>query len=156
MGDPVLHVDLRDWADLLVVAPLSAHTLAKFAGGLCDDTLSCVFRAWWWPQPTHSATTPAAATGFSGSSRRIKPVVLAPAMNTGMWEHPITRRHLEEIKAFGGGGSTGSDVVRIVPPQVKTLACGETGDGALAAIPDIVQAVRASLGLAPSASRVLD
>ena len=46
LGDPVLHIDLRNWADVLVVAPLSAHTLAKFSGGLCDDTLSCVVRAW--------------------------------------------------------------------------------------------------------------
>jgi phosphopantothenoylcysteine decarboxylase len=140
MGDPVLHVDLRDWADVLVVAPLSAHTLAKLASGLCDDTLSCVARAWWWTLQTNS--TPTAATILTSPSRRMKPVVLAPAMNTGMWEHPLTRQHLNAVRSFA---VPHSDLVTVVPPQVKTLACGETGDGALAPISDIVEAVRASV-----------
>jgi phosphopantothenoylcysteine synthetase/decarboxylase len=46
LGDPVLHIDLRDWAEVLVLLPLSAHSLAKVAHGLADDTLSCVARAW--------------------------------------------------------------------------------------------------------------
>src|SRR5687767_11250221 len=64
-GDVVMHVELRRWADLFLVAPLDANTLAKFATGLCDNCLTCVWRAW---DPT-------------------RPVVLAPAMNTFMWEH---------------------------------------------------------------------
>src|SRR5262249_10521669 len=68
-GDPVLHIELRKWADVLVVAPLDANTLAKLAGGLCDNFLTCVFRAW----------------DFAA-----KPVVLAPAMNTLMWQSPVT------------------------------------------------------------------
>jgi phosphopantothenoylcysteine synthetase/decarboxylase len=123
MGDPVLHIDLRDWADVAVVAPLSAHSLAKFATGLCDDALSCAVRAWPW-----------AGAG--------KPLVLAPAMNTGMWEHPVTRAHLDALRSFG---EHQPGAVTIVPPQVKTLACGETGDGALASVQDIVEAVQASL-----------
>ena len=63
-GDPVLHIEFRNWADLLVVAPLDANTLAKFALGLCDNFLTCLFRAW----------------DFS------RPVILAPAMNTLMWQ----------------------------------------------------------------------
>ncbi len=62
-GDPVLHIELRKWADMLIVAPLDANTLAKFALGLSDNCLTCVFRAW----------------DFS------RPVILAPAMNTLMW-----------------------------------------------------------------------
>lgn len=46
MGDPVVHIELRRWADALVIAPLSANTLAKLAGGLCDNLLTCVVRAW--------------------------------------------------------------------------------------------------------------
>ena len=65
-GDPVRHIEFRHWADLLVVAPLDANTLAKFAIGLCDNFLTCLFRAW----------------DFA------KPVILAPAMNTLMWDHP--------------------------------------------------------------------
>ncbi|KAL3896148.1 MAG: hypothetical protein SGARI_007248, partial [Bacillariaceae sp.] len=84
MGDPVLHIDLRNWADLLLVAPLSAHSLAKFANGLCDDTLSCVVRAW----------------DFGHSSRQGKPLLLAPAMNTAMWDHPLTQLQLATIEGF--------------------------------------------------------
>merc|ERR1712037_545508 len=62
-GDPVLHIQLRDWADLCLVAPLSANSLAKAANGICDNLVLCVLRAW----------------DFS------KPVVIAPAMNTAMW-----------------------------------------------------------------------
>ncbi|KAJ3255118.1 hypothetical protein HDU77_003801 [Chytriomyces hyalinus] len=44
--DPVLHVDLRNWADLMLVAPLDANTLGKLANGLCDNLLTCILRAW--------------------------------------------------------------------------------------------------------------
>jgi phosphopantothenoylcysteine decarboxylase len=71
-GDPVLHIELRQWADFLVVAPLDANTLAKFALGLADNLLTCLFRAW----------------NFA------RPVILAPAMNTLMWQSPVTLRHL--------------------------------------------------------------
>ncbi len=74
-GDPVLHIELRKWADMLIVAPLDANTLAKFALGLSDNCLTCVFRAW----------------DFS------RPVILAPAMNTLMWESPVTLRHLRQL-----------------------------------------------------------
>ena len=50
-GDPVLHIDLRKWADLLVIAPLSANTLAKTAQGLCDNCLTSVVRAWDFHKP---------------------------------------------------------------------------------------------------------
>lgn len=127
MGDPVLHIELRDWADILVIAPLSAHTLAKVATGLCDDTLTCVVRAW--------------DLGHV-SSRPPKPILLAPAMNTAMWQHPLTQQQLQTIQAFSG-----SDVVKVVAPMVKTLACGEVGVGALAEIDSIVKAVRDAISL---------
>src|SRR6185312_2646266 len=74
-GDPVLHIELRNWADLLVVAPLDANTLAKFALGISDNFLTCIFRAW----------------DFA------RPVFLAPAMNTLMWQSPVTLRHLRQL-----------------------------------------------------------
>lgn len=122
MGDPVLHIELRDWADILVIAPLSAHTLAKVAAGLCDDTLTCVVRAWDLGHVT---------------DRPPKPIVLAPAMNTAMWYHPLTQQQLQAIKEFSS-----TDVIKVVAPMVKTLACGEVGAGALAHVDDIVKAVR--------------
>src|SRR4029077_5091902 len=77
---PVLHIELRRWADLFVIAPLDANTLAKLANGLADNCLTCVWRAW-------DAT---------------RPVVLAPAMNTLMWQHPATVRHLRQLAVDTG------------------------------------------------------
>jgi len=137
--DPVLHIELRRWAELLLIAPLDANTLAKLACGLSDNCLTCVWRAW----------DPA------------RPVVLAPAMNTLMWEHPLTRRHLVELAGFGGASDApGADAdldavvhwlaracprLRVVPPISKRLACGDVGVGAMADAPDILAAVTASL-----------
>jgi phosphopantothenoylcysteine decarboxylase len=133
-GDPVLHIELRRWAQALLIAPLDAHTLAKLAWGLCDNCLCCLWRAWDWTRP----------------------VVLAPAMNTLMWEHPFTRQHLQSIGRQLGqcrlseAGDTldliaeinqHSPIVRIVPPVVKTLACGDVGLGGLAEPATIVQAL---------------
>lgn len=139
LGDPVEHIALRDWADILVVAPLSAHTLAKLSQGLCDDTLSCVFRAWDFG---HSTTRTASSVNHAGGGGG-KPVVLAPAMNTAMWEHPLTRQQLDRICSFWKeSNESSSGGVTIVPPQSKLLACGDTGVGALADLDAIVQSVR--------------
>jgi phosphopantothenoylcysteine synthetase/decarboxylase len=135
MNDPVLHIQLRDWADIAVIAPLSAHTMAKIANGLCDETLTCVLRAW----------------DFGYSIRKGKPLLLAPAMNTAMWEHPLTRSQLATIQGFWNVGhgrdgdydgdydGDGDCLIKIAEPQVKTLACGEVGNGALASVDCIVQ-----------------
>jgi phosphopantothenoylcysteine decarboxylase len=136
--DPVLHIELRRWADLFVIAPLDANTLAKLANGLSDNCLTCVWRAW----------DPA------------RPVVLAPAMNTLMWQHPLTSRHLRQLAADYGGGDVpaGLDLegvtawmnrhclrLRIVGPQSKRLACGDVGIGAMADVAEIAAAVGAAL-----------
>eukprot|EP00750_Incisomonas_marina_P002588 INCI1247.1.p1 GENE.INCI1247.1~~INCI1247.1.p1 ORF type:complete len:176 (-),score=36.98 INCI1247.1:276-803(-) len=108
--DTVLHIDLRKWADACVVAPCSANTLAKAAAGLSDNLVSCVLRAW----------------DFT------KTIVLAPAMNTYMWAHPVTKQNLAQLQTWG---------YAVVDPAAKVLACGDVGHGALAAVPSIVQAV---------------
>jgi len=133
--DPVLHIAFRQWADLLIVAPLDANTLAKFALGLSDNFLTCLFRAW----------------DFE------KPVILAPAMNTLMWESPVTLRHLRQLLADRAPGSDdqswtldeaadrfASETPRLilVPPQAKRLACGDVGLGAMAEVTSIAEAVR--------------
>lgn len=127
--DPVLHIELRRWADLLLVAPLDANTLAKLANGLCDNCLTCVWRAW----------DPA------------RPVVLAPAMNTLMWEHPLTARHLRQLSPEAPAELDQDATVewinrsetrlRLVPPQSKRLACGDVGIGAMAAVETIAAEV---------------
>ncbi|NWW72902.1 COAC decarboxylase, partial [Climacteris rufus] len=95
-SDPVLHIELRRWADLMVVAPLDANTLAKIANGICDNLLTCVIRAW----------------------DLSKPLLFCPAMNTAMWEHPITAQQLQQLQAFG---------YTEIPCVVKKLVCGDEG-----------------------------
>ncbi|HKI30899.1 MAG TPA: flavoprotein [Gemmataceae bacterium] len=139
--DPVLHIELRKWADLLVIAPLDANTLAKLANGLSDNCLTCVWRAW----------------------DTARPVVLAPAMNTLMWLHPLTGRHLRQLAADSGGGDVpaGLDLdavmawinercprLWVVGPQSKRLACGDVGVGAMADVAEVVAAITAALPLA--------
>jgi phosphopantothenoylcysteine decarboxylase len=111
LGDPVLHIELRRWADVFVVAPLSADALAKMSQGISDSLLLCVARAW----------------DFA------KPMVVAPAMNTMMWEHPVTAEHLSRLIAWG---------VTVVPPVAKELACADVGMGAQASAETIAQTVR--------------
>jgi len=136
--EPVLHIELRRWAELFLIAPLDANTLAKLANGLCDNCLTCVWRAW-------------------GPAR---PVLLAPAMNTLMWDHPLTTRHFQQLAAVLGSSEPATTLdrdgliewinkasprLRIVPPQSKRLACGDVGVGAMADVEMIVNAVRRML-----------
>lgn len=74
--DPVLHIELRRWADILVICPLSANTLGKLALGLCDNLLTNVIRAW--------------NTQY--------PILIAPAMLSYAYNHPATKRHLKVIQ----------------------------------------------------------
>jgi len=137
-GDAVLHIELRRWAELLLIAPLDANTLSKLAQGMCDNCLTCVYRAW----------------------DRTKPVVLAPAMNTLMWDHPATVRHLSQIAEDLGGRTVPTLIdpaariawinaecptLTIVPPVTKQLACDDVGLGALADRPTILDAVQQTL-----------
>jgi hypothetical protein len=66
----VVHIELRRWADLLLIAPLSANTLAKAAGGLCDNLLTCVVRAWDFRRPLLVGTAPAACQRPPGPAPR--------------------------------------------------------------------------------------
>jgi phosphopantothenoylcysteine decarboxylase len=138
--DPVLHIELRRWGEVLLIAPLDANTLAKLAGGLADNCLTCVYRAW--------DTT--------------RPVVLAPAMNTFMWQHPLTSRHLRQLASDAGGAApppeslTLEDLpewinqhcsprLRIAAPESRRLACGDVGVGAMANIEELVALVASSM-----------
>ncbi|CAF1018461.1 unnamed protein product, partial [Adineta ricciae] len=98
------------WADVLLIAPLDANTLAKISVGICDNLLTNVVRAW--------------------DLKNGKPLIVAPAMNTAMYEHPLTRQQLDLItNTFG--------YVEI-PSIEKTLMCGQTGIGAMASVESIV------------------
>jgi phosphopantothenoylcysteine decarboxylase / phosphopantothenate---cysteine ligase len=103
------HIAVAQRTDLLLVAPATADILAKFARGLADDFLSTLYLA------------------------STAPVVLAPAMNVNMWQHPATQENLAALRKRG---------VRIVEPGEGYLACGMTGPGRLAAQDEILKAVR--------------
>lgn len=107
--DKIPHIELAKENDLLLVIA-SADFLAKMANGICDDLASSLYRAW----------------------HRSNPVIVAPAMNTHMWEHPVTQEHVLKLKSWS---------VNVVNPVEKTLACGDTGMGALADVKDIVNVV---------------
>ena len=104
------HIDLARWCDACVVAPATADVLARFALGLADDLLTTLFLAL---EPS-------------------KRVVLAPAMNTVMWEKSIVQRHVTTLRENGA---------RLVGPVAGQLACGEQGVGAMADLQAIVGAV---------------
>lgn len=112
--DPVLHIELGKWADVMVIAPLDENTLAKMANGICDNLLLCTTRAW----------------NFA------KPLFFCPAMNTRMWDHPITSQHVNLLKQWGH-----IEIECIA----KKLMCGDVGLGAMETPTNIFQRVNAYL-----------
>lgn len=105
--DPIAHITFSQTVDLFLVAPATANIIAKFANGIADDFLSSTYLAC------------------------NAPVLLAPAMNTTMWNHPATRRNLAQLRADG---------VRIVEPDSGEMACGTFGPGRLSEPERIVTA----------------
>ncbi len=112
LASAIEHIDAAQTTDALIVAPATANILAKFAQGIADDFLTTMYLA----------TT--------------APVIVAPAMNVNMWNHPATRANLALLEERG---------VRIVSPESGYLACGMIGSGRLAENEAIVQAVLDSL-----------
>jgi phosphopantothenoylcysteine decarboxylase/phosphopantothenate--cysteine ligase len=105
--DPIAHITFSQSVDLLIIAPATANILAKFANGIADDFLTSTYLA------------------------AKAPVLIAPAMNTTMWEHPATRRNLETLRRDG---------VEIVEPDDGEMACGTIGPGRLSEPERIVAA----------------
>ena len=118
--DPIAHLELVARADVFVVAPASANTVAKLAAGLADNLLT------------------------SAALANTAPLVLAPAMNSRMYEHPATRANLELLRSRGA---------RVVDPGSGRLASkGEWGVGRLAEPPEIMAAIAEVLGDSGSAT----
>ena len=110
IGDPIIHIELRKWADVFLIAPCTVNTIGKLANGLCDNLLTNIAMAW----------------DYS------KPFYIAPACNTFMWDNRIVQDNLVYIENYG---------IKIIPPIKKTLACGDTGIGAMANINHIVTVI---------------
>jgi len=104
--DPIAHINFSQNIDLLLIVPATANIIAKFANGIADDFLSSTFLA------------------------STAPVLIAPAMNTTMWENPATRRNIEQLK---------NDNVRFVEPISGELACKTVGTGKLEDVENIVR-----------------
>ncbi len=102
--DP-LHIKLADWADAILVAPASAAFMGRIAAGIIEDVLSCTIYA------------------------SCAPVLFAPAMNTRMWNHPVTQANLKKLKEIG---------YIFVGPVEGRLASGYEGMGRMAALKDIL------------------
>jgi phosphopantothenoylcysteine decarboxylase/phosphopantothenate--cysteine ligase len=115
--DPIAHITFSQTVDLLVIAPATANIIAKFANGIADDFLTS----------TYLAST--------------APVLIAPAMNTSMWNHPATQRNLDRLR---------SDGVTIVEPDEGEMACGTIGPGRLSE-PEVI--VAAALDLLRASAR---
>ncbi|MGH9901956.1 MAG: bifunctional phosphopantothenoylcysteine decarboxylase/phosphopantothenate--cysteine ligase CoaBC [Pyrinomonadaceae bacterium] len=105
--DPIAHITFSQTVDLLVIAPATANIIAKFANGIADDFLTSTYLA------------------------ANAPVLVAPAMNTTMWNHPATRRNLARLREDG---------VRVVAPDAGEMACGTFGPGRLSEPETIVNA----------------
>ncbi|KAK4241031.1 hypothetical protein C8A03DRAFT_12683 [Achaetomium macrosporum] len=160
-GASILHIESRrTGADMLVVAPLSANTLAKVVNGMSDNLLTSVIRAW--------------DTDASIDMKK-KIILVAPAMNSAMWRNPITEKQIrvltdewgvkEEEHAAGRVRSI-TGWFQVIMPVSKTLACGDTGAlccmaagqktvdvanlrcvGAMASVPDICAVIEQRLNL---------
>jgi len=107
------HINLVNWADIIVVAPATANIIGKIANGICDDLLSttlCVC----WPLIKSEAA------------------LLAPAMNDNMWNNPAVQRNIKTVKEMG---------FQITGPVKGRLACGTEGIGRMAEPQDILEAI---------------
>lgn len=109
----VLHIDLVNWSDVLVIAPCTANTLSKIHAGICDNLLTCCVRAW----PQYSK----------------RGIILAPAMNSEMLMKDQANEQYDKLVRRGN--------YEWVEPIEKKLFCGAEGIGAMANIEDIIKAI---------------
>ena len=130
-GSPILHIELRRWGDGMLIAPLSANTMAKMVAGFSDNLVLSVIRAW---------DTDGSVDGLMPGGKP-KKIIVAAAMNTAMWRHPITKRQMKVLEEEWG------QWVEVLRPVEKELACGDVGDGAMKSWEVIVGVVEERLGL---------
>ncbi|HZK62441.1 MAG TPA: bifunctional phosphopantothenoylcysteine decarboxylase/phosphopantothenate--cysteine ligase CoaBC [Anaerovoracaceae bacterium] len=107
--EEIKHISLAKKADVCIIAPATANIIGKIANGIADDFLSTVILA-----------------------LKDKPVFIAPAMNTNMYENPIVQENIEKLKARG---------FLIIEPKESMLACGDLGKGAMADVSEIMDRI---------------
>lgn len=160
-GDSILHIELRRWADLMLIAPLSANSLAKVSQGMSDNLVTSVVRAWDfsglidgarpgvplpYPQDKSSGELEGLPEQFRQGGK--KGILVAPAMNTAMWKHPVTAKQIKVLEDEWGVANGGW--FEVLRPIEKQLACGDTGSGAMRSWEEIVGVVEERLKLKDS------
>ncbi len=113
--DGIKHIEITDWTDICVVAPLTANTLSKIANGICDNLLTTVICA--LPQN--------------------KKIIFAPAMNTNMWKNPIIQENVEKLKQLKR--------YTFLNPAEGVLACGAYGEGRMLEPEEIYKKIQISI-----------
>ncbi len=111
----IKHIELTEWADICVIAPLTANTLSKIANGICDNLLTTVICA----MPPE------------------KKIIFAPAMNTNMWQNPIIQENADKLKKL--------KKYIFLNPQSGLLACGDYGEGRMSSPEEIYKKIKAAL-----------
>jgi phosphopantothenoylcysteine decarboxylase/phosphopantothenoylcysteine decarboxylase/phosphopantothenate--cysteine ligase len=109
----IRHISLAQKADCFVIAPATANIIGKIASGIADDMLSTVVMA-----------------------VKNKPMIICPAMNTAMYENPVTQDNMNKLQRYG---------YQFVEPKESLLACGDLGKGALADVESIIAAIQAAI-----------
>jgi len=106
--EKIAHIDIADWADLVLIAPATANIIGKLANGIADDMIT---------------TTLLAVTA---------PVMIAPAMNVHMYDHPAVRKNMDTLRTFG---------YKYIEPNEGYLACGYEGKGRMAEPEDLLSMI---------------
>ncbi|KAI4237954.1 MAG: hypothetical protein LQ349_001440 [Xanthoria aureola] len=143
-GAGILHIELRRWSDLLVIAPLSANSLAKMTTGLADNLLLSIVRAW---DTTGATNSPRTAVKKIIVALKLIRILLPAAMNTAMWLHPITKKQIKILEEDWGAEGKPNGWVEVLEPIEKTLACGDPGSGAMREWTDVVSTIENRLTL---------
>ena len=110
----MLHIELRRLASLMLIAPLGCNTLSKLSHGMCDNLLTCIVRAW-------------------DLRSKKYPMIVAPAMNTVMYEQPNTTTQLEFLTDTLG--------FKVLPTCHRKLICKDEGLGAMLDVKSIIKVV---------------
>lgn len=123
-GQMMSHINLTKWADLTILVPADANTINKFSAGIADNLVTSLFLA-------HD---------------RSKPYLIAPAMNTWMYNHPSTKESFHKLENWG---------INILPTEEGYLACGDVGEGKLLDPDKIYDYIKSSLEMTSIGKRIL-
>ena len=106
------HIHVSRWADQIILCPATANVINKLAVGIADDVVTTVWIA-----------------AYGHAREQGKPMLIVPAMNSMMWQYPATQNSIQKLREWG---------VSVMQPEAGQLACGESGDGRMPEVADIL------------------